>query len=60
MKVYFEKSLSVFCPYIGSYSLVGGQSFGARAGLDGDIAPSETCLDPAQPHQGFINDCPVF
>ncbi len=29
-------------------------------GLMGAIAPSETCLAPAQPHQGFPNDCPVF
>ncbi len=35
-------------------------SGGARAGLYGTIAPSETCLAPAQPHQGFPNDFPVF
>ncbi len=35
-------------------------SGGARAGLDGAIAPSETCLAPAQPPQGFPNDFPVF
>ncbi len=25
-----------------------------------EIAPSETCLSPAQPPQGFPNDFPVF
>ncbi len=40
-----------------SWHVVSG---GARVGLDGAIAPPETCLAPTQPPQGFPNYFPVF
>ncbi len=46
----------VHCTKVGLFDGSGG----ARAGLDGATAPSETCLAPAQPPQRYPNDFPDF